>query len=734
MLLSIASVASALKFSELAGVTPMEKVITLLEELKAQVQDEGAAEAATYKDLACFCEDNQVTKADEIATNEQNIDRMEAELVDLQATLDELDASIKSLTEKIGVAEAELKEMTAIRDKEHAIFEAEFADASGAVDALVKAIQHLMDAKSKTEALAETKADVQKAVSLADAMGLEIKNQKSMTIFLSMDQPEDPGEYEFQSGGIVDTLKDLKAKFEARKDELQTEEDAAQQSYEAAAAAKRDQIDTDKATLETEEESFEQTKSDIATTTEELTEEKAQLNDNNLYLKDITATCEMKAKEWDQRSVSRGGEITAISKALEILTGTVQGLAESTGAGGRTAAEEAAPIATELLQKAGKQAAPAGVEEYRDVVFTQVGSVQHQKEKASMAELRRRVITKLSAAAKDQKSLALATLVMKLARDPFAKVKVLIQKLIERLLTEAKNEATHKGWCDTEIGKAEKDREYRHADSVKLNAAITDGEATIAKLKETIETLTKELGELNEALLEATKQREQDKANNKKTLKDAKEGLTALEAAIKVLTDYYKGGLKSKNRYEGGGYEGAAFVQASPVAEQMGAEGVEGGAKGAYAGNQAQGQGIIGMLETIASDFKRTLETTEAEEYKASRDFAAFSQETKASISTKETGKKQAEADLDRTSGDLVANLNSLKDAQELLDMSLETLEKLRPACVDTGMSYEERVARREHEIEALKEALCVLDEEDGEIPECAGGSYSGFLQKSMKK
>ena len=38
---------------------------------------------------------------------------------------------------------------------------------------------------------------------------------------------------------------------------------------------------------------------------------------------------------------------------------------------------------------------------------------------------------------------------------------------------------------------------------------------------------------------------------------DAKEGLTALKEAIKVLTDFYKGGAKSKNRYEGGGYEGA---------------------------------------------------------------------------------------------------------------------------------------------------------------------------------
>merc|ERR1719191_2709553 len=124
-------------------------------------------------------------------------------------------------------------------------------------------------------------------------MGLVIQNQKAVTIFLSMDQPgPPPGEYEFQSGGIVDTLNDLKKKFELRKEDLQTEEDAAQQSYDAAAAAKREQIETDKATLETEEENLETTKSDIATATEELTEEKAQHNDNTLYLKDITATCE----------------------------------------------------------------------------------------------------------------------------------------------------------------------------------------------------------------------------------------------------------------------------------------------------------------------------------------------------------------------------------------------------------------------------------------------------------
>merc|ERR1719440_2541168 len=93
-------------------------------------------------------------------------------------------------------------------------------------------------------------------------------------------------------------------------------------------------------------------------------------------------------------------------------------------------------------------------------------------------------------------------------------------------------------------------------------------------------------------------------------------------------------------------------------------------------------------------------------------------------VATKETGLKQAKEDMERTSGGLVATLNDLKTSQELLDKALESLEKLRPTCVDTGMTYEERVAARENEIEALKNALCVLDEEDKEIPEC-----SSFLQ-----
>ena len=37
------------------------------------------------------------------------------------------------------------------------------------------------------------------------------------------------------------------------------------------------------------------------------------------YLKDLTAQCELKAKEWDQRSVMRGNELKALEKAIDIV-------------------------------------------------------------------------------------------------------------------------------------------------------------------------------------------------------------------------------------------------------------------------------------------------------------------------------------------------------------------------------------------------------------------------------
>merc|ERR1719238_2186537 len=107
--------------------------------------------------------------------------------------------------------------------------------------------------------LLSTKAEVQQTMMLAETMGIVVKNKRAVTGFHAEKEKkqmpyEAKGEYEFQSGGIIDTLKDLQAKFQARKDELDSQEQKAQDSFNAAVGAKREQIEADKASLSTDEE------------------------------------------------------------------------------------------------------------------------------------------------------------------------------------------------------------------------------------------------------------------------------------------------------------------------------------------------------------------------------------------------------------------------------------------------------------------------------------------------
>merc|ERR1719271_1899127 len=171
--------------------------------------------------------------------------------------------------------------------------------------------------------------------------------------------------------------------------------------------------------------------------------------------------------------------------------------------------------------------------------------------------------------------------------------------------------------------------------------------------------------------------------------------MTAVEQAIKVLDEFYKTAAK-------------ATVLVQGVEDDI----PDAGFSGSYKGKQAESGGIIGMLEVIQSDFDRTIKETEAAEKKAQQEFIEFERTTKTSLAQKTVAKETKEDELANLKTAHSDNMDDLMATQDLFDKAIQELEELKPACVDTGMSYEERVARREQEIEALKEALCILDKE----------------------
>merc|ERR1719243_390638 len=70
----------------------------------------------------------------------------------------------------------------------------------------------------------------------------------------------------------------------------------------------------------------------------------------------------------------------------------------------------------------------------------------------------------------------LSTLAVKVAEDPFVKIKGMIQDMIEKLLEEEAGEANHKGYCDEEISKTVKDRDYRLEEIEALHASLEEAD------------------------------------------------------------------------------------------------------------------------------------------------------------------------------------------------------------------------------------------------------------------
>merc|ERR1719353_1705632 len=58
---------------------------------------------------------------------------------------------------------------------------------------------------------------------------------------------------------------------------------------------------------------------ELSTAKEDLATETKDKEADEAFLKELTTTCEDKAKLWDQRSTSRGKELAAISEAIEVI-------------------------------------------------------------------------------------------------------------------------------------------------------------------------------------------------------------------------------------------------------------------------------------------------------------------------------------------------------------------------------------------------------------------------------
>merc|ERR1719316_1980982 len=573
---------------------------------------------------------------------------------DAKGTIITLTSTVEDLTSKISASESDLADATKIRNKENADFMAAEKELVDTVDGLDRAVTVLKRNMALVQSGNIPKKELSLvATSLSKIVEASWVNEHDRSVVRSLLQTQDSDEdlslqpqattssYSSQSGGIVDTLEDMREKAEeslssTRKDEMEAAHAFAllKQSLEDEISVAKKQLSQATLQKSTTEEELHAAEEDLATT-------KKVLADDESYLAELKESCSAKATAWSIRQKDAGEETAAIEKAKEILSTGVK-------------------------------------------VFLQTSSMTRTKdEDVEKAEKRAAAVQTLRALAKKYNTFGLLELSMSAQSDPFGKIRGLIESMIAKLTKEAAEEADLKSFCDEETAESKKKQADLTAKLDKTNARISKAVAAKAKLTEDIKVLEEQIAEIDAADAEATKIRGEEHEEYLKSSKDLKDSAEAVAKAISVLTEYYSS---------------ASFVQTKEAPE--------------FASNKGDiASTITSMLEVAESDLSKLLAETEAGESSALSAYEELTKENKVSKATKMADAKSKAQEVKSTD---VALSNYKEDKTSLtseLDAVLAYLDKLKPQCETKVMSYAERKAKREAEIEGLKEALQVLSE-----------------------
>jgi prefoldin subunit 5 len=644
-------------------VTPVQKVVQLMEGMLEQGKKEKHEEQVQFAAYKQFCDDTKVEKERAIEEANGKIDTLKADIAKYTADAARLTNKIAAHDEDISVWQGDEKAATKVREIEKADYDALHKDYSESISALERAIAVLKKQAHTRKQAAFVQVEALKTLKLIPDDAKRVLNsflQQPDDEGLAVSAPEAAG-YEFQSQGVIDMLDKLLDKFVAERTTLEKEEMNSVHAYKMLMQDLKAQIDqatqdrTEKA--ETKAKKL-QAKADAEGDLQDTTTTR---DADQKYLDDLVATCEQKATDFESRQQLRAEEIVAVEKAIEIISsGAVAGNAEKHLPTFMQGATALISLRADSENKA-----------------SQSRVAQYLRERAS--ELNSRVLGALAQRVQD---------------DPFGKVKKMIKDLIVKLMEEANEEAEHKGWCDTELSTNEQTRKEKTEAVETLHAEIDQLEASIAKLTEDITELTKAVAELDAAMAKATQLRQEEKATNTETIKDSQEAQTAVAQALTVLKEFYeKAG------------EATALLQQQPESPEIFDK--------PYKGMQAENGGVVGMLEVIESDFARLEADTKASEASAQKEYDEFMTDSKVDKEQKTTDIEHKTAKKQDQEQALVVKNEDLEGTQKELDAALAYFDKLKPSCVDAGVSYDDRVARRKEEIESLQEALRILNGED---------------------
>jgi len=488
-----------------SSVTPVQKVIQMLGDMKAKGEAEKQDEMVQFATYKQFCQSTSAEKTSSIAEGKDNIEQYKAEIAKSGADVLTLTKEIAALTADIDGWKAEKDEAVKIREKDHADFQVVHADYTQAMDAVDRALQTLKTSPGQFLQVRESLLQVQSVRVKSSIMSyLNKVNEPEAESLLELGSKQQPKTYESSSGGVIDMVKKLGKKFKMERYEIEKEEAKKQAAHDMVVQDLTDSIEKASTQSDSKMATKAQREKDGSEAEGALADTTATVAEDEKFLTDLLSECESRSKEFETNQVLRAGELTAIDKAIEIMS--------SDKVSGASLAQ-------------------------RSAVQDGVSLAQLRVDQRSA--LQSRVATFLNDRAERTNSRILSLIAVRTSEDPFKKVTKMIRDMITKLMEEANEEAEHKGFCDTEMGTNKNTRDEKSEKVEKLTALIEELSASITKLGEQSTVLSEAISTIDAAMAKATAERNEESAKNMAVIADAKTAGEATAQALTVLKEFY---------------------------------------------------------------------------------------------------------------------------------------------------------------------------------------------------
>jgi hypothetical protein len=648
-----AALAAATSLDAELEATPLTKVVTLLKEMKSQIETEMKQDQEVYDKLACWCHTNDEEKTDAISEANTRIETLTAKVQELSGNYEALAGEVKKIKEDLATNEAALEATTQQREKEAAAFhqtEKDSIQALGQLKGALTVLNKMQGAALNQETLGNLRAVLRTAAYRFPSVAEDARSTAS----LLQARP-----YANQSGEIFGFLGQMKEQMEQDLSEAQQADLKAAEDFEALRTSKKEEIAAARELLESKQQAHSDTGLKLAQTKDDLDETEAQLDADTKFLADLKKRCKANDEEMAARTKARQDEIIAINETVDILT-----------------ADEARDVAGDALG--------------RTASFVQLSERIHAERTQLLRDRAARVLRR-AASKSEQNSPDLSMLASSVQLDAFTKVKKAIDDMVSALKTQQADEVKHKDFCNAEFQSNEMETATANRKVEELKAKQDDLEQQIKEFTDSIQQLQAEIVESRVELQRATNERiAQNKVFNK-TVADQVATQAVLDKAIKRMDAYYN--AKSDT---------GAFVQTHAH------QGPPGLSKDGYSKSGGAG-GIIGMLKEIKSDSKIAENEAVKDEADAVSAYEEFVSNTNASIDEKAkavvdttANRAQADKDLVQTKEDISATLSELEKLAEYN-------ASLHKQCDFVVKNFEVRQQARAEEMEALQQAKQIL-------------------------